>query len=249
MTNAPPSGPTPTDPQYPDAQYPNPQYPAHQYPSGQYPNAQYQQAPQGGMPYTPPVKKKTKKWPWILGAIVVLIIIIAATSGGGEDSSSAGDTANAVDAVDAGTGAGNEEQTDNGSDAAAMNTPVRDGKFEFVVTDVESGLSEVGDNPYLNEQAQGQFVVVSLTVKNIGDKAQSFSPGDQKLKDSQGREFETDTTAQVALGGSDIAIWDSINPGNTVSIKLVFDMPKNAKPASMELHDSMFSDGADVSLK
>ncbi len=53
-----------------------------------------------------------------------------------------------------------------------MNMPVRDGKFEFVVTGVQPGLAEVGDNPYLTKKAQGQFVIVTVTVKNIGDKPQ-----------------------------------------------------------------------------
>ena len=44
-------------------------------------------------------------------------------------------------------------------------------------------------------------------------------------------------------------MWDNINPGNTVEVKVVFDMPKDAVPATIELHDSMFSGGAKVALK
>ena len=50
------------------------------------------------------------------------------------------------------------------------------------------------------------------------------------------------------LGGSDIPVWDNINPGNTVNAKIVFDMPKDANPATLELHDSMLSGGVKVSL-
>ena len=87
-----------------------------------------------------------------------------------------------------------------------------------------------------------------MTVKNISDKAYGFSPSDQKLLDAQGREFEPSTSAQIALGGSDIPVWDNINPGNTVIAKVVFDMPKDAVPTAIELHDSMFSGGAKVTL-
>lgn len=68
-------------------------------------------------------------------------------------------------------------------------------------------------------------MVVTMTVRNISDKAYGFSPSDQKLLDAQGREFEPSTDAQIALGGSDIPVWDNINPGNTVTAKVVFDMP------------------------
>jgi hypothetical protein len=187
----------------------------------------------------PVPKKRKRKWPWIVGALVVLfIIIVAAVSAGGSD-----------DSASSGTSGGPATATEeNGDQAAGLNTPVRDGKFEFVVTGVEKGLASVGDNPYLTEQAQGQFVVVTMTVKNISDQAYGFSPSDQKLFDGQGRSFEPSTSAQIALGGSDIPVWDNINPGNTVTAKVVYDMPQDAVPASIELHDSAFSGGVTVNL-
>lgn len=206
-----------------------PQYAAHPAQPG---------VPVPGPPAQAPAQKSKKKWPWIVGGLVVLIVIIAALSGGGDQ----------VPANNAGSGA-TAAADDADSGAAGLNTPVRDGKFEFVVTGVESGVSEVGENEFLTEQAQGQFVIVTMTVKNIGDKSQSFSPSEQKLKDSDGRTFETDSSAQIALGGTDIAVWDKVNPGNTVTVKLVFDMPSGAEPASLELHDSMFSGGVTVDLR
>ena len=223
------------------------------YPYGQQPQGQpYAQQPYGAAPIPgPPQPKKKRTWPWLLGAIVVLLIVISALSGGGSDKSddtaSSGSTSAASGGGDAAVDAG--ANSDNDKPAVGLNTPVRDGKFEFVVTGVESGVAEVGDNPYLTEKAQGQFVIVSLTVKNISDKPQSFAPGSQKLVDDQGRSFESNTSAQVALGGSDITIWDNINPGNAVQAKVVYDMPAGAVPARIELHDSMFSGGESVSLK
>ncbi len=41
---------------------------------------------------------------------------------------------------------------------------------------------------------------------------------------------------------------NEINPGNTVKGMLVFDMPKDAKPTSIELHDSPFSGGVTLRL-
>ncbi|CAM3709686.1 DUF4352 domain-containing protein [Tsukamurella ocularis] len=194
-----------------------------------------QPAPYGTPP--PPPAKKKRKWPWIVLAVIAFLVVVSVATGGGDK--------------DEATAAGNTTAAAAKSDpkAAGLNTPVRDGKFEFVVTGVQTGLAEVGDNPYLAKKAQGQFVIVAMTVKNIGTKPQDFSPSSQKVKDAQGRSFESDSMAQIALGDSDVPVWDNINPGNTVQVKVVFDMPKDAAPATIELHDSMFSGGAKVSLK
>ncbi|MYR06309.1 DUF4352 domain-containing protein [Gordonia sp. SID5947] len=258
-----------TNPQNPEQQYAAPQQGAPysgapQYAAPQqYPGDHYGAAPQYGAPI-PPVQspKKKRKWPWVMGGIFMLLIIIAAVSGGGSDDAT-DDTAAAANAtaanapadVPAAANAAADVPTatapQNDDDAAAMNSPVRDGKFEFVVTGVERGLESVGSNPYLAQKAQGQFVIVAMTVKNIGDRPQGFSPSNQKLLDSQGRSFESDTSAQIALDSdsTDVAVWDNINPGNAVQVRIVYDMPAGAAPATVELHDSMFSGGEKVSLK
>ena len=224
-------------------------------PYGQ-PNQGPQQPYQGGAPNwspPPPPARKKKKWPFIVGGIVVLLIIIALATGGGEDNKKS-DTASTTTAETSQNDATTQEQgttsapAEERDDTVGPNAPARDGKFEFVVTGYQPGVTEVGDNPYFTEQASGQFVLVDVTVKNVADKAQSFSPTDQKLIDAQGREFEVNTTAMIAGSSSDIPVWDKINPGNTVNIQLVFDMPTDATPAQVELHDSMFSGGVKVSL-
>nr|WP_284291292.1 DUF4352 domain-containing protein [Luteimicrobium album] len=82
-----------------------------------------------------------------------------------------------------------------------MGDAVRDGKFEFTVTKVEKGVAKVGDE-YLNEKAQGQFVLVHMTVKNIGKEAQTFYDGNQTLRDTDGRKFDADSEAGIYLDDS-----------------------------------------------
>lgn len=249
MANTQENGPVDPAAQYPytpQGAYPQygqqPQYGQSQ-PFPQQPYAQpYGQAP---VPPPSPAKKK-RKWPWIVGGIVVVLIIISALSSGGSgDKKEAAPSNGGGNATSAAAAPAAPKQDEA---VKGLNTPVRDGKFEFVVTGVEPNQESVGDNLYLAQKAQGQFVVVSMTVKNIGDKPQDFSPSNQKLFDTQGRSFEPDNMAQIALGGSDIPVWANINPGNTVNVKVVYDMPKDATPASIELHDSMFSGGEKVSL-
>ena len=84
-----------------------------------------------------------------------------------------------------------------------------------------------------------------MTVSNIADAPKGLSPSNQKLIDAQGRSFSPDTAAALNLD-SDVTFWDEINPGNTVTMPLVFDMPVDAVPSAIELHDSMFSGGVTV---
>lgn len=221
------------------------------------------QFPQGWrippLPTPEPPKKKAKKWPWVVGAIVA-ILVVGGLSGGGDKE--AGNLDASYEAAPAGAqpggapaeaqpgGAPAEAPSDKPSakGAAAMNTPVRDGKFEFVVTDVQTGLSSLGDNQFLAEEAQGQFVIVTMTVQNTADEPKGLSPDNQEMYDAKGRKFTADTAAGLNLD-TDVAIWDEINPGNTVTMKVVYDMPVDAVPAEIELHDSMFSGGVRVSLR
>ncbi|MFZ3395126.1 DUF4352 domain-containing protein, partial [Rhodococcus sp. 7Tela_A2] len=130
-----------------------------------------------------------------------------------------------------------------------LGTPVRDGKFEFVVESFESGLSSVGDNPFLTEEATGQFVTVTMTVMNTHTAAQFFSPDDQVLLDATGREFSPDPTAALNFD-SQLGAWgEELNPGNTATVTLIYDIPVDATPTGIELHDSMFSGGTVVQLR
>ena len=56
---------------------------------------------------------------------------------------------------------------------------------------MECGKPQIGGQ-YLKKKAQGQFCVVSMTVRNIGTKSQMFSGTSQKAIDAQGRELEAD---------------------------------------------------------
>jgi hypothetical protein len=76
-----------------------------------------------------------------------------------------------------------------------------------------------------------------------------FDGTSQYLYDAQGREFEASTEAAIMLPESQSFLED-INPGNTVTGKVIWDVPSSGfKADHLELHDSMFSDGVEVTLK
>lgn len=201
-------------------------------------NPPYPPQPYGS--YPPPPKKKTV-WPWLL---LIPAFFLLCGFGGCVALISSPDSDDKPAAVSAGEPAAAAAE---GNDTAPAGSPVRDGKFEFVVTKIEPGLKTVGTNPYLQKQAQGQYVLVHTTVTNIGNVPRSYYGGNQTLIDDQGREFTNDTMAEVNVNDSSV-IGADINPGNKLSVVIAFDVPAGAVPAAIEFHDSAFSGGAKVAL-
>lgn len=223
-------------------------------------------APSGQLPPAPPYLQQPAKKNWFLrhklltgiGAVLLIGGIATSINGGGGGTSNAADTSTSSSSTSSGD-AGNssvgaapvaEKSSTSAApkkdDTPGLNTAARDGKFEFKVTKVQTGVKSIGDE-YLNQKAQGQYVLITVTVTNIGDKPQTMFDSNQKLTDAQGRTFSPDSGAAIYMKDNDIWMKE-INPGNTMTGTLVFDMPVGAKPASIELHDSMFSGGTKVSL-
>ncbi|MFC0453381.1 DUF4352 domain-containing protein [Rhodococcus jostii] len=187
----------------------------------------------------------------VSGAVVGVVIIGTALTGGDEPSTNAARTSTTTQVQPAGTGAtqpATEAPTTTSAAAHGFGTEVRDGKFAFVLTDMESGLSTIGrESSMFSEKAEGQFVVVHVDVTNVSKQPQYYSSLNQILVDDQGREFTNDSGAEFSLDGDDEGDGD-INPGITRSTRVVFDIPIGAAPIALEVHDSMFSNGARVSF-
>lgn len=190
-------------------------------------------------PFPPaPEAKKAKKskplykrvWFWI--AVVAVLGIVGAAANGGSTSSSSTTQDDAAAAAPA---------------AATIGTPVRDGDFEFTVTDVQRGQTKLGGE-YLSTTAQGEFVLVNLTVRNIGNEPGMMFDQNIKLFDTQGREYRADSAAAIYLEGNSDVIAQTINPGNQVAGTIVFDVAAGTQLASLDLHDSAFSGGASVAV-
>jgi hypothetical protein len=130
--------------------------------------------------------------------------------------------------------------------APGIGERARDGKFEFVVSRIRCGVQRIGSQ-YLNKTAQGQFCLISVRVRNIGDEQRTFEQSSQYLFDTAGRRYETGD-AGLYLEDSK-SFLEEINPGNGVNGTLVYDVPKSLKAAKIELHDSAFSGGVEVALR
>lgn len=229
---------------YQPPQYPN--QPASGQPYGQQPSmmpgspatGQPYGAPPPGYGYQPVQEpKKRKKWPWIVGGIVLAVIL------GCGALSLAGVFAVGKAASDA-----SNNQKGNNAAAGQMNKSSVDGKFQFTVTGMQCGVDSVGPDGF-GQKAQGEFCLVSVQVKNVGKSAEVFNDFSQRAYDAKGTEFSPDSGAGIYVNKDSSTFLESINPGNTVKGKLVFDVPKGAKLASVVLHESEFTAGVKVPLK
>jgi hypothetical protein len=204
-------------------------------------------------PPAPPAKKPLYKRTWfiVLAALVAIGVIGSAMDGGSDTTTGASADSDAGVAADAPAGApADAPAEDAGGDTATtvgIGQDAADGKFNFVVKGVDCGQTEIGTE-YFGTTAQGKFCIVDVAVTNIGDEPQSFFGENAKLFNAQGQEFSADNEASMYLEDAD-SLYEEINPGNTVNSKVVFDVPADMKPASIELHDSAFSGGVTVNLK
>ncbi|MEU4422984.1 DUF4352 domain-containing protein [Actinoplanes sp. NPDC024001] len=191
-------------------------------------------APQYVVMQAPPPKKK--KWPWIVGGIFLVMVLgcvgIFAALG-----TAANEVVETLDENAAGKNAVPGE----------MGKPARDGKFEFTVTKLDCSKSSVGKS-VLAQKAQGTYCIVSLTVKNIGEEAQTFDGTSQKAYDAAGTQYSNDSAAELALAGDASTFLEQINPGNQVKGQLVYDVPKGTELTAIELHDSFLSGGVKIPL-
>jgi hypothetical protein len=174
----------------------------------------------------------------VILAFIVIGVIANASSGGSKSSNNSSSN-----------GSGVTKAEDKKTTVAKLNEAARDGKFEFVVKKVECGTTTIGTNEYLKKNAQGQFCLMTLSVKNIGNEAQSFFGSNQKLLNAQNQQYAADDAAGIYVDQNYSTLFSNINPGNSVEGVVVFDIPKDQTPVSAELHDSSMSSGVKVNLQ
>ena len=141
---------------------------------------------------------------------------------------------------------GSKSSSGSSTTVAPMGSAVRDGKFEFQVLDMTRAPTAGNpSNEFEIAKAQGEFIILTMSVRNIGDQPQSYFGQNQKLFDTSGRQYGVSSEASMWLNTD---VTGDINPGNSIQVKEAFDVPPGTTPAEVELHDSMFSGGVKVGL-
>lgn len=172
--------------------------------------------------------------------VIILIAIIGGAAGGGDKTNTNSSSSD---------GSGVTKAEDKPAITVKLNEPARDGKFEFIVKGVECGKTTIGTNEYLTKKAQGQFCLMTVNIKNIGNEAQGFFGSDQKLLNAQSQQFAADDVAGAYLDQNYTTLFSNINPGNSVEGVIVFDVPADTQITQAQLHDSALSNGVKVNLQ
>jgi biotin carboxyl carrier protein len=131
---------------------------------------------------------------------------------------------------------------------ATVGQSVRDGQLSFIVTAMQQPTKVFADRLGTLQTAQGEFILVRLSVTNIGYEPRTVTATDQFLISNQGQRFAT-SAAISSVQGSEKVLLQKINPGNTVyDVPLLFDVAAGSTIASIELHDTISSAGVKVKL-
>ena len=108
------------------------------------------------------------------------------------------------------------------------------GELQYIVLSMNT-TSRLGNPiPFLAKgETEGVFVIVKLTVENIRGETKTFHPSLMvKVKDSQSRVYEADSSARFYLRDS-IENYSELRPGFPIKGSLVFDIPRNAGRISL----------------
>jgi hypothetical protein len=144
--------------------------------------------------------------------------------------------------------------SDNGSGTETITTSepptnapsagaVTDGNFSFQVTDVETAPSVHAQDSPAEKTAQGQFIIVHMSVTNTGAMSATFLGTLQKLK-AGGTMYSIDDEATAYLHGT---VADT-NPGDNTDVAVAFDVPAGTTPEAIELHGDPTTPGVEVPL-
>ncbi|WP_017557069.1 DUF4352 domain-containing protein [Nocardiopsis baichengensis] len=162
------------------------------------------------------------------GAVVLLLLIVVGCSAfmfGGDGPSDSP----ATDDADQEEGAGGEGGEED-AETVGVGDPGRVADWTVTVDGVEA--SPTYSDGVTEEEAQGVFEVVSLTVTNEGDESVTFDSSAVALRDADGKEYSSSTTL-----GSDALYLEQINPGNSASGEVVVDVPEDTEITEVVIED------------
>ena len=118
-----------------------------------------------------------------------------------------------------------------------------DGPLSFTVHGIEIGSTVVMADVPLEKTAQGEFVVVHMTVTNVGTDPATFIGMFQTLHAGD-TTYALDDEATAYLEGT----FADLAPGQSADVSIAFDVPPGTPPETIELHADPSTPGAEVPL-
>lgn len=210
--------------------------------------------------YVAPKKPIYKKWWFIVGVVLFVLIIILPTKEESKDSTSGhsakvektavskkktdtkkDDASKKEDETMASKKEVNtkkedvaeddvtEKDDDSGKKMGSVEQPLRVGDVEYTVHSYKTADSVGGE--YLNQKANGVYLIVNVTVKNLGKKPLSVDSDYFELRKGDS-EYESDSTAGLYANEDGKFFHDKINPDGELTGNVVFDVTKETADAS-----------------
>jgi hypothetical protein len=175
-----------------------------------------------------PKKPIFKKW-WFW-VIVVVVVIAAASSGGGKDG-----TGTAKAPASAGT-TESAPAAPEGEPTAKIGEPLKVGDLVFTVTDAQPAQelkSPLGDK-------KGNWMVVTVTVKNESKEAITVDSSFFKLIEGDGTTYETDSDNLMYLPTEQNFFLEKINPKLEKQGKALFAIPEGVTDFKLQVQTGAF---------
>lgn len=157
-------------------------------------------------------------------------------SGGSSDGSSGGGDGNSDGGNSGGGGQSTATETPEPTPTATP-TPsgppthqvgesftVGDGARSVRYTVQETGTAQEVGADVVAEEADGTFLLVSLTLENVGDESFNVSSNLFQAVNAEDQSYDVDTEALTVLGDSAL-IFEQVNPGLSTEGQIVFDVP------------------------
>ena len=142
-----------------------------------------------------------------------------------------------------GWGGSTETTGESPTTASGSGAQATDEGLTFAITGTEIAPTVQYQDAPVEKTAQGEFVIVHMTVLNSGDAQGTFLATLQKLK-AGGTTYSIDDEATAYLNGT----WADLNAGDTADVAIAFDVPPGTTPESLEVHGEPMSAGVDVPL-
>ena len=185
---------------------------------------------------------KKKRWIGLM-AIVALIVMIAATSGTDTGSPEVvGASSGGAEAV--GGSSGGDTSSSDSNKAGSKSNPIKLGetvKLEGTQYTVKSAKrTQTVGGEFLEEKANGVFVIVELTVENKKNETKTFLDEAAKFIGANDKKYSTDSEGTMASAGEgdESFILMDMQPDVPETGILVYDVPVGkAKGGLLEVSD------------
>ncbi len=176
----------------------------------------------------------------VLGASITGFVLVGLSAVPADDataSTNAGADGNNAAGQDSGDSEAQPEATTHAVDES-FQVGSGDQAVEYTVTSVRTAGNLGGQ---YGEDASGEYVVVVMQMENLGGESFDIGSNLFTLVDSQDREYDVDTDAQVYLENG--ILFEQLNPGLSTRGAVVFDVPPDQQGRELKIEPAgMFSD-------